>query len=305
MKRHLLIAMLGAASLTAFADYEINFPAGTNQTATNPPRYLTGVRVSAGVFPEQTLNVGQQAGGPLYVDKTTQCIVLTAGATTKIDFNWAGNWLNSYVYLDRGNDGSFDATLSDAGVPAEGSDIMSFSNLANINSAGGEAVDNRNILGNTMVLPEFNVPELAPGLYRMRFKVDYNNIDPGGSPAGNDGLNCATRGGTIADAMALIVKPLASVADLKTEAVHGTITVTDSDDHITITATPDEGFTFTGLEVINAFDVPSGYTLADPAACAAVKVAADGNSATVAKSGLTASSLIRAIFEHENQNGST
>lgn len=274
MKRHLLLAMLGVASLSAFADYEINFPDGTNQTKTNPARYLSGVKFSVGALPTQTLSVNQEAGGPLFIDLTSQCVVLVAGAQAKVDFVWEGNWMNSFVYLDRGNDGKFDATLTDDNLPAEESDIMSFSNLNNKNSVGGEAVDSRNILGNTMLLPEFTVPDLAPGLYRMRFKVDYSNVDPGGATEelAGEGKSCAQRGGAIADAMALVISPNTTLDDITLVANNGTLTLSDIvEGGFTVTGTPAEGYAFEGINVINELSAPEGVTFADHGIARSIK----------------------------------
>jgi len=253
--------MLGVASLSAFADYEINFPEGTHQTKTNPARYLTGVKFSVGALPMQTLNVNQEAGGPFFIDLTSQCVVLVAGAPAKVEFAWEGTWMNSFVYLDRGNDGKFDPTLTADNLPAADSDIMSFSNLDLKNSVGGNAGD-----GNTMILPEFTVPALEPGLYRMRFKVDYSNVDPGGATEEQvgKGNSCAQLGGTIADAMAWVISPTTSLDGIILSADNGTLKLSGLDGGgFTVTGTPDEGYVFEGVNVINEVAVPEGMTLAD------------------------------------------
>lgn len=306
MKRHLLLAMLGAASLSAFADYGINFPDGTNQTATNPPRYLTAVKFSVGQLPVQTLAIDQAPGGALYIDHTTKCVVLVPGMSTKVEFDWAGNWMNSYVYMDLGNDGSFDATVSEEGVPAQGSDILSFSNLNSINSAGGEAVDGRGILGNTMLLPEFTVPaDLKPGLYRMRFKVDYNSVDPGGHPGttAGDGTSCAERGGTIADAMALVVSPFTSPNDLEVLAENGSLSFSAvANGEFTVTATADENYFFNGINVINEFSAPEGYELGSEAMSRSVSVfTSKTNQVNIPTNVLTGSSKIEGLFVDESK----
>lgn len=300
MKRFLFIALLGAASLTALADYGTNFPADKNQTKTNPQRNLNSVVMTAGSLAPQTIAINQEAGGRLYLDKTSQCAVIPAGAPVAVRFDWNGNWMNSYVYLDRGNDGQFDATLSESGVPAEGSDIMSFSHYNEINSAGNEAKDGSKPVGNTMLLPDFTLgSDMTPGLYRMRFKVDFDSVDPGGSVGTGAGDDCATRGGTIADAMALVIAPLTSVTAIPTIGEGGTVALSEGPDgSVVVTATPQAGYVFDGVMVTNDFNLPEGVGLADPSLLDATFNTLT-NTVTVPASILTSCSTIEALFVDE------
>lgn len=270
MKRYFLSAFVAAASLSAFAAYDLNFPEGTQQTATNPKRILHGVTFKVGNLPDQYVTVGQESGGDLFIDLTSQCVVLNPGVPAKIEFNWEGNWMNSYIYLDRGNDGQFDALLTDDNLPDPAGDILAFSNLGNKNSAGEDAIDSKNVLGNTVLLPEITVPDLEPGLYRMRFKIDFSDVDPGGrkpdesKPTGPDIIN----GGCIADVMAYVTAPTipASLADITVKAENGTLDLStpDADGNFTVTGSPDPKFLFKGVNVINVLPAaPEGMTFAD------------------------------------------
>lgn len=270
MRRYLLSAIIATATLSAFADYDVVFPEGTQQTATNPKRILHGVTLKVGSLPTQTVTVGQESGGDLYIDLTSQCIVLNPGVKAKIEFNWEGNWMNSYVYLDRGNDGKFDATLTADNLPDPSGDILAFSNLGNKNSIGEDAIDSKGILGNTMLLPEFTVPNLESGLYRMRFKVDFGNIDPAGKESDDpeNPTNGIRYGGCIADVMAWVTEPTtpASLSDITVKAENGSLELSTpgSDGSFTVSGTPDANYFFKGVKVINSLVPPFNCVFADP-----------------------------------------
>lgn len=123
-----------------------------------------------------------------------------AGEQVTPAFGFTGNWMNGFVYLDRGQDGVFNAVLNaDGSVPA-GSDIMAFSyaepelnSSVGYNSTGGR-VTNSNVLNP----PAFIVPaDLTPGYYQMRYKVDWASIDPAGRA--EDGNGILKNGGAICD----------------------------------------------------------------------------------------------------------
>ena len=123
-----------------------------------------------------------------------------AGETVTPSFGFTGTWMHGFVYLDRGQDGAFEATLNaDGSIPA-GSDIMAFSYAEPSLGSGtgynsnGERVTNSNVLNP----PAFTVPaDMAPGFYRMRYKVDWASIDPAGRS--EDGNGIIKNGGAICD----------------------------------------------------------------------------------------------------------
>ncbi len=121
----------------------------------------------------------------------------TPGEQVQPKFNYTGAWMSGYVYVDWGNDGVFKGTLNDNGTPADDSDVVSH-NAVQINNvwykSDGTTVSNGNTIG--AGVPKFTVPENTPvGFYRMRYKVDWNSIDP----AGDDAL--IANGGGIVDVM--------------------------------------------------------------------------------------------------------
>ncbi|MBR5593044.1 MAG: family 16 glycosylhydrolase [Bacteroidaceae bacterium] len=172
-------------------DYPIVFD--KNQGYTHGSRRLNSVSLSG-----QTL----QLPTPLKVYSKIDdgCFNAKAGETVAPSFGFTGTWMNGFVYIDRGQDGAFEAKLNaDGSIPA-GSDIMAFSYAEPSLGSGtgynsnGERVSNTNVLNP----PAFTVPaDLAPGFYRMRYKVDWASIDPAGRA--EDGNGILQNGGAICD----------------------------------------------------------------------------------------------------------
>lgn len=171
--------------------YPISFD--KTQLYTRSDRRLNGFTV--------TTSDGQQSfttpatPNTVYVDLTTKEVRARAGETIKPNFRYTGNWMNGYIYLDRDNDGKFSYELNeDLSIP-EGSDIMAFSSYSEndiTKNSAGKTLNSQNVLQT----PEFTIPELPNGYYRMRFKVDWNNIDPAGR-IGDDNSILANGGGII------------------------------------------------------------------------------------------------------------
>ena len=107
-----------------------------------------------------------------------------AGQKVQPTFNYKGAWMNAFVYVDWGCDGIFSFDVKDNGIPAEGSDIVSFSgpeiNKTWYKSDGTTVKDGNNIANG---VPAFTVPaNVKPGFYRMRYKIDWNSLNPAGEP---------------------------------------------------------------------------------------------------------------------------
>lgn len=198
MKIHtrLLLALCCCTTVSmAQSDYPLHFD--KSQPIVYSGRKLNGVTLTS-VAGRQALSTGKSTTA--YVDLTHKKITAKAGERFNVAFSFTTNWMHGYVYLDRGRDGEF-SSEAENGVIAEGSDLMSFSFYKRYNSSG-TAVEN----GNTIEMPSFVVPDnLSPGVYRIRFKVDWDNIDPAGalSPEDNTvtGKNgIIANGGAILDA---------------------------------------------------------------------------------------------------------
>ena len=135
--------------------------------------------VSSGVTYSST-----PVSGKVYTDNTTVSVFSAkAGTEVQPTFNYTGVWMSAYVYVDWNNNGKFEYTINDNGTPAEGSEIVSY-NAVQIGDtwykSDGTTVGDGNTIGSGV--PSFTIPAATPaGLYRMRYKVDWNSIDPAGS----------------------------------------------------------------------------------------------------------------------------
>ena len=120
----------------------------------------------------------------VYTDNTLVSVFSAkAGTTVQPTFNYTGSWMSAYVYVDWNNNGKFEYSVNSNGTPAAGSEIVSY-NAAQIGDtwykSDGTTTGNGNTIGSGV--PSFTIPAGTPaGLYRMRYKVDWNSIDPAGS----------------------------------------------------------------------------------------------------------------------------
>ncbi len=125
---------------------------------------------------------------PVYYDKTSHVFIAEPGATIQPVIDWTGSWMHGYMYIDYNKDYTFSPDIESNGVPSEGSEIVSYTfyspldgdAAANGYDSHGNATTNGLAFKNGM--PSFALPAtLAPGEYRVRFKVDWNSLDPCGS----------------------------------------------------------------------------------------------------------------------------
>lgn len=122
--------------------------------------------------------------GKVYTDNITSSVFSAkAGTQVQPTFNYSGSWMSAYVYVDWNNNGKFEYTINDNGTPAAGSEIVSY-NAYMVGTtwykSDGTTVSNGNTIGSGV--PAFTIPAgTEPGMYRMRYKVDWNSIDPAGS----------------------------------------------------------------------------------------------------------------------------
>ncbi len=158
-----------------------------DMASTRTDRKLNSVGLTSG----GVTYTSKGADGKVYTDNTTVGVLSAkAGEEVQPTFNYTGSWMSGYVYIDWNNDGKFEFTVNDNGTPAEGSEIVSYS-AAMIGEtwykSDGTTTANGNTIGNPM--PKFTIPAGTPaGLYRMRYKVDWNNLNPaGGNTIVSDG----------------------------------------------------------------------------------------------------------------------
>ena len=133
---------------------------------------------------KQTVNVF--ASRAAYEDHTSSVFNVEAGSELTASFNYSGQWMNGYVYIDRDNDGEF--SYKEGQWDQAGTDLVAYSfytTLANpkVNDGNGFNSTGASVSGNdrsNVNPPSFTAPT-EPGTYRIRFKIDWNCILPGGS----------------------------------------------------------------------------------------------------------------------------
>ena len=184
------------------------------------------------------------------------------GKSVAPSFGYTGNWMHGFVYIDRGQDGAFDAALNaDGSIPA-GSDIMAFSYAEPSLGSGKGYNSNGDVVTNSNVLnpPAFTVPaDMAPGYYLMRYKVDWASIDPAGRA--EDGNGIIKNGGAICDVRINIHK---ANGKLDVEASNGVLLSADGSalpatvpfgKELALKVVPDNGY------VLDVLKVTHGHSL--------------------------------------------
>ena len=190
-------------------DYAINFDKDAKQNHSS--RYSTSVSLQQTGKDKQTIEFGKTMNG--YEDLTADKFTVEAGSEVTPSIGYVGEWMHGYVYIDLDNNKQF--SFNADGADQTGTEVVSYSYYKNQNSKG-EAVESN---CNVNPMPAFTAPT-TPGTYRIRFKVDWDNIDAGGSVAtGNSILN---NGGGIYDATLEVVEPVTDgISTINAEVANG------------------------------------------------------------------------------------
>ena len=134
------------------------------QAYTRNDRHLDAVRLTVD-GKTQAYNVPTPR--TVYTNAGAAALFAKPGDVVTPAVSYTGTWMHSYVYLDKNQDGQFDPQT----------ELVSYSYYQGKNSEG-QAVAN----GNTIQPRPFTIPtDLTPGIYRMRYKIDWDNNDPLGS----------------------------------------------------------------------------------------------------------------------------
>lgn len=152
--------------------YPINFEESTAHTR-GDGRYVKNVKLGS-----QSVAINQNTDKKLYFNKTENIFLAKPGETVTPTIDWKGEWMHGYAYLDKDDNGKFDVDYTNSGV-TNARDLVSYSYYKGKSSKSSYANDNCGV-----GLPSFKIDDdMKPGIYRMRYKVDWDNVDPGGSTA--------------------------------------------------------------------------------------------------------------------------
>ena len=249
-----------AFTTTNREDYPMNYNKDAKCSRTD--RGLKGISLG-----DQTFNVYGDitTSTPAYTYLSKQAFLAKLGETLNPAVQYKGIWMHSYVYLDLNNNGRFEPKVEGGQiVPNAGNELLAYSFLggedenSGFNSAGTEISGNGR---NTLVMPEFTLPsDLQHGFYRMRYKVDWNSADAGGSIENNNHI--LNNGGGAIDVRLNVhgdnVKIYQGALNGKVVAEDGTelngISIPFGKSY-TIKMKPEHGFNFSGLKVRHGYNL--------------------------------------------------
>ncbi|WP_278814981.1 hypothetical protein [Leyella stercorea] len=199
-------------------DYAINFDKDALNTSAHG-RMLNSFSLQQAGKEKQTKSV--KTSKAAYEDHTAdEPFTVEAGSELTASFDYTGEWMHSFVYIDFDNDGDFSYT--EGQWDQTGTDLVAFSfysldsnpknDASGYNSVGDELTGDAR---NTYAAPSFKAPAKA-GEYRIRFKFDWNCILPGGSSS------ILSDGGGVWDATLKVVEPVVDgISTINVEAANG------------------------------------------------------------------------------------
>ena len=249
-----------AFTTTNREDYPMNY--SKDEKCSRTDRGLKGISLG-----DQTFSVYGDitTSTPAYTYLSKQAFLAKPGETLNPAVQYKGIWMHSYVYLDLNNNGRFEPKVEGGQiVPNVGNELLAYSFLggedenSGFNSAGTEISGNGR---NTLVMPEFTLPsDLQHGFYRMRYKVDWNSADAGGSIENNNHI--LNNGGGAIDVRLNVhgdnVKIYQGALNGKVVAEDGTelngISIPFGKPY-TIKMKPEHGFNFSGLKVRHGYNL--------------------------------------------------
>ena len=198
------------------------YPVSFDKTALNTSahgRMLNSFSLQQAGKEKQTKSV--KTSKAAYEDHTAdEPFTVEAGSELTASFDYTGEWMHSFVYIDFDNDGDF--SYKEEQWDQTGTDLVAFSfysldsnpknDASGYNSVGDELTGDAR---NTYAAPSFKAPAKA-GEYRIRFKFDWNCILPAGSST------ILEDGGGVWDATLKVVEPVVDgISTINVEAANG------------------------------------------------------------------------------------
>ena len=205
------------AMVLAQSTYPVNFD--EDEASSHLLRHTNAVQLTSS-YGTQTVQVNQKKEKRMYIKRLDDCLRAKIGETVTAGFDWSGTWMCGYAYIDFGKDGSYDVDYDDNGVNAM-KDLMTYSMYKNKDSKGATVSGEPSINP-----PSFTIPsDVKPGIYRMRYKVDWDCVDPGGNTlSGND---IKKNGGVIVDTRINVHGETAHVTVKGADYKKGTLSLAD------------------------------------------------------------------------------
>lgn len=242
------------AMVLAQSTYPVNFD--ENEPSSHLLRHTNAVQLTSS-YGTQKVEVNQKKVKRMYIKRLDDCLRAKIGETVTAGFDWSGTWMCGYAYIDFGKDGNYDVDYDDNGVNAM-KDLMTYSMYKNKDSKGATVSGEPSINP-----PSFTIPsDVKPGIYRMRYKVDWDCVDPGGNTlSGND---IKKNGGVIVDTRINVHGETAHVTVKGADKKKGTLSLADYSAELnnqdvefgkdlTIAIAIKDGYNFSSLKVKHGY----------------------------------------------------
>lgn len=171
--------------------YNTNFD--KKAKATRSDRKITKITFKAGTGENKEINISNFTP---YMDMTSTVLTCEPGEEISSSIVILGNWMHGYVYIDADKDQKF--YFKDGSTNLTDTELYGYAYYKGVNSKGQSVSDNP---GSTIAIPTFTAPT-TPGTYCIRFKLDWDNIDPAGR-IGDNGT-CTGNNGILANGGGII-----------------------------------------------------------------------------------------------------
>ena len=235
----LFVALCPTVLNAQSADYPICI--GKDQSYTRTDRHLDYIVLESPADGRQQATIA--APRMPYTSLLSHTFKAKAGETVTAAFGYSTNWMNGYVYVDWNRDGQFQYAY-----PAEGTELLTYSHYKGADSKGASTD------GSVVNPPSFTLPaDIPAGRYYMRYKVDWDCIDPAGNVSANNSL--LQNGGAFAD-ICLEIHGDATLLDVR--SAHGTVLLDNEavtyaqlpyGRACTLRLVPDEGYVVDGVRL--------------------------------------------------------
>ena len=200
-------------------DGEVDYTPAFNdvKTTVHTDRWIQAITLTSAEYSNESVNTltVDNASRMCYNDYSDEVTMKAApGEEVTVAVNIGeSSWMNAYVYIDTDADG-FTASIEAGSNWAPAGDLVSYSFYNNNGSSDASGWNSHGSVINsggtpdprsTVALPSFVMP-YEPGVYRMRVKLDWCNIDPAGDTDGKFG-DFMANGGQIVDFMVEVADP--------------------------------------------------------------------------------------------------